>query len=124
MDLKLKNLRDNEAAVAENLKNIREKIAERESEILLPAYKKKRLGKYFKFRDSYNSIESWPVYIKVNEVAEVNLCYGSSFEMNSRGEIEFSLHRRLSEGCLLNGITKKEFETEYKKMMKKINFIK
>jgi len=85
---------------------------------------KNLVGKYFKYKNNYNSQEYWWVYYHVKEFKN-NVLFSDYFELDTRSKIEFGTNRESYSMSFFNPnyteISKKEYETALKKLVKYVN---
>ncbi len=127
MNRKLQELKQQEKKAESKLNSIRNQISKVESEELLPKYKKKFEGRYFKYRNCYScpkdESERWWMYVKVEKITELRWMHGFTFQTDMYGKIFVERKGTLSERDCQVAITKKEFDAAYKKMLKQIETI-
>lgn len=127
MTTKLQELKQQEIKAASKLNIIRNQISKVESEELLPPYKKKFEGKYFKYRNCYScpkdESEKWWMYVKVEKVTQLHQMQGFTFQTDMYGKVSVEQEKSLSESSCQVAITKKEFDAAYKRMLKRIETI-
>jgi len=127
MNTKLHGLKQQEMEAASKLNTIRNQISRVESKELLPLYKKKYEGKYFKYRNCYScpkdESEKWWMYVKVEKVTQLRWMQGFTFQTDMYGKVAIEQEKALSESSCQVAITKKEFDAAYKRMLKRIETI-
>lgn len=106
---KYQTLKKRLAKVNAQQKAIRDRFDEMELQLQLPKLKKKYLGKYFKFRNSYGSDrEGWWLYLFVKSIDATYHGRGCSFQTDIHGKSEFELDAYISFGNLIE-ITDEEY---------------
>jgi len=127
MNTKIQELQQQEMKAASKLNSIRNQISKIESEELLPSFKKKYEGKYFKYKNCYScpkdETERWWMYVKVEKVTALRWMQGFSFQTDMYGKVAIKQEKSLSESTCQVAITKKEFDAAYKRMLKRIGTI-
>jgi len=127
MNTKLQELQQQKQKAASKLNSIRNQISKIESEELLPNYKKKYEGKYFKYKNCYScpkdDSERWWMYIKIEKVNQLRWMQGFTFQTDKDGKVTIEQECSLSESICQVAITKKEFDAAYKRMLKRIGTI-
>ncbi len=120
----LNELKEQELEAVSKLMSIRNKISDVERKELLPAFKKKYEGKYFKYKNCYSCPEKesdyWFMYIKIKKVTKLNWMEGFTFQTDRNGKVTFEVERAITESICQVEITKKEFDAAFKKMVKKM----
>lgn len=127
MNTKIQELQQQEIKAASKLNSIRNQISKIENEEMLPAYKKKYEGKYFKYKNCYScpkdESERWWMYVKIEKVTQLRWMQGFTFQTDKDGKVTIEQERALSESSCQVAITKKEFDAAYKRMLKRIGTI-
>lgn len=117
----------------QELREKQNKEQNKQAKELIPQYKKEWLGRCFKYRNSYGGGESnWWLYAKITKIEGVNfMCsngvepnfYCFTFQKTSMNIIEIQPKQfkyRLNDWV---EISKREFNTAYKKLLKELNGI-
>lgn len=124
---KLNELKEEERKAVSKLVSARLQITKFENEKLLPAFKDKYEGKYFKYKNCYSCPEKesdyWYMYIKITEVKQTYWMSGYTFQTDKDGKVLIEVERALTESRCEIPIMKREFDSAYRKMLKKIDSI-
>ncbi len=114
------------------LRQKQERIRKKEEKELIPKFKKKWIGRCFKYRNSYGGDrKKWWLYSMITDVTNINFCRTPaepyleviSFQKCSMGEFRIKVKEF---NCDMNShieIKPSEFNIEYKKMLKELTLL-
>jgi len=100
---------------------VEEKIEAMEEGLHLPGIKKKYEGKYFRYRNAYNSDDTWWLYYRVKKVTSTMNCIVDTFQTDSYGEAKIKLNDRTYISHLEHKITRAQWNSAAKAVWKKAN---
>lgn len=103
--------------------NIWSRISDLEDILQEPALRKKYVGKYFKYKNTYGTGKTWGLYFHVLGVKGTNLIV-NSFQSMPHGENEFKINDSIGDSLLMLRIRKGAYETALNTFMKKAKQLK
>jgi hypothetical protein len=124
---KYDQLKEKELQATRRLNGIRNQISNIEQSELLPAFKMKYEGRYFKYRNSFSCPEKesdyWWMYVRVDKVDNIHWMKGITFQTDRDGKISVEQDKSIMESLCQQEITKSAFDYAFNKMITKIQNI-
>jgi hypothetical protein len=120
----LESLKEEIKKIDDTRAGIRDRIHALEDQVWEPMLKKKYVGKYFKYNNSYGGTDkTWMVYYKVTGVDGVELLV-NEFQHDPYELCKFQIQSSVTENLLQKKITKREWDRELKKFLGNIKKLK